>query len=234
MASTMLPRTLQPLRIQRGGLSSRLQRSVVRASSTCRGARIVPHAAVFKENGSLVGRSSRLGPGAQQQQQQQASSTASNQLHRQHQQTSPPGTHLRRASAASAEALERLPRRLVELRGAGSDAAAGPKHADPPPAAAAGTGLGLLSSWWAALPSRHKIVLAGALSFVICNMVRPLPDAATDMVGDACNVAPILAPPVLNKYPCAWPHPTPPHPPHHSTQNTGQSQHVCCHHPYGS
>jgi hypothetical protein len=27
-------------------------------------------------------------------------------------------------------------------------------------------------AWWDAIPSRHKIVLAGSLSFVICNMVR--------------------------------------------------------------
>lgn len=26
--------------------------------------------------------------------------------------------------------------------------------------------------WWDALPSHHKVVLAGSLSFVICNMVR--------------------------------------------------------------
>lgn len=32
--------------------------------------------------------------------------------------------------------------------------------------------LGRYLAWWAALPSRYKIVLAGSLSFVICNMVR--------------------------------------------------------------
>jgi hypothetical protein len=28
-----------------------------------------------------------------------------------------------------------------------------------------------LASWWAGLPSRYKVVLAGSMSFVICNMV---------------------------------------------------------------
>ncbi len=43
------------------------------------------------------------------------------------------------------------------------------------------------SEAWAAVPSRYKIVLAGSLSFVICNMVR------VAAVGVVCQHAGVVA-----------------------------------------
>lgn len=63
------------------------------------------------------------------------------------------------------------------------------------PAAQRDGPVGRYLDWWDAIPTQHKIVLAGSLSFVICNMVSSLGHSRhTSHAQQACLIA------VMNKW----------------------------------